>query len=98
MMDITRNQYFFAGLVLLFLGIEFNSVDTFLFTPGFTNFLAERTGHPIAAVNSVTQTLLQSDKATPQKSWQPPDWLGWSLISLGSVLVLHSLAMKKPGT
>jgi hypothetical protein len=28
----------------------------------------------------------------------PPEWIGWMLISLGSVLVLHSLAMPKgPG-
>ncbi|MGW8256081.1 MAG: hypothetical protein ACWGMZ_01205 [Thermoguttaceae bacterium] len=96
MMDITRNQYFFAGLVLLFLGLEFNMVDTFVLTPEFTQFLAERSGHPIASVNAATQTLLQSEPVAVSKNWRPPEWLGWSLISLGSVLILHSWAMKKP--
>jgi hypothetical protein len=98
MMDITRNQYFFIGAILLFLGLECNLVETFVLTPEFTQFLAERTGHPIAAVNATTQTLLQSDQAGAQKNWQPPQWLGWSLLSIGSVLILHSWAMKRPGS
>jgi hypothetical protein len=98
MMDITRNQYFFAGLVFLLLGLEFNMVDTYTLTAEFTQFLADRTGHPMAAVGATTQTLFQTDSPPIQKNWRPPEWLGWSLISLGSVLILHSWAMKKPGT
>jgi hypothetical protein len=98
MMDITRNQYFFAGVILLFLGLECNLVETFVFTPEFTQFLADRTGHPMASVSATTQTLLQSDQPPAQKNWHPPEWLGWSLISIGSVLILHSWAMKRPGS
>ena len=36
MMDITRNQYFLAGLVLLFLGLQFRLVESFVLTPEFT--------------------------------------------------------------
>lgn len=97
MMDITRNQYFFAGLILLLMGLEFNLVDTFTLNAEFTQFLADRTSHPMASVSATTQTLFQSDSPPVQKNWHPPDWLGWSLISLGSVLILHSWAMKKPG-
>ena len=46
MMDITRNQFFFAGLLCLFLGLEFRMVDTFELTPKFTQFLAERDRAP----------------------------------------------------
>jgi hypothetical protein len=97
-MDITRNQYFFAGLLCLLLGAQFRMVESFDLTPQFTQFLAERTGHPLASVNAATQTLIQSDQPPVKKTVRPPDWLGWSLISLGSVLVLHSWAMKKPGS
>jgi hypothetical protein len=98
MMDITRNQYFFAGLACLLLGLQFRMVDSVELTPEFTQFLAERTAHPLASVNAATQSLTQSDRPLAKKVVTPPDWLGWSLISLGAVLILHSWAMKKPGT
>jgi hypothetical protein len=97
MMDITRNQWFFAGLVLLLLGLEFNLVETFQLNAKFSQFLAERTNHPMASVSATTQTLFQTDNPPVQKTWAPPEWLGWSLISIGSVLILHSWGMKKPG-
>jgi hypothetical protein len=97
MMDITRNQYFFAGLLVLLLGVEFRAIDSMDLTPKFTQFLAEHTNHPIAGASAVTQQVTQSDNPPVSKTIKPPDWIGWSLISLGSVLVLHSLAMKKPG-
>ncbi len=98
MMDITRNQWFFAGLVLLLLGLEFNMVETFQLNGKFSQLLAERTNHPVASVNAATPALLQSDNPPVQKIWNPPEWLGWSLLSIGSVLILHSWGMKKPGT
>ena len=98
MMDITRNQFFFAGLLFLMLGGQLRMVDTVDLTPEFTQFLAERTGHPLAAVNDMSQSLTQSDKPLVKKTIRPPDWIGWSLISIGSVLVLHSWGMKKPGS
>ena len=98
MMDISRNQYFFAGLVCLLLGIQFRMVEEVELTPEFTQFLAERTGHPLASVSAATQTLTQSEKPLIKKTIVPPDWLGFSLMSIGAVLVLHSWGMKKPGT
>jgi hypothetical protein len=97
MMDISRNQFFFAGLALLLVGLQFRMIDTVELTPEFTQFLAERTGHPLAAVSATAQSLTQSDKPLIKKVVQPPEWLGWSLISFGSVLILHSFGMKKPG-
>ena len=98
MMDISRNQYFFAGLACLLLGFQFRMVDTFDLTPEFTQFLAERTGHPLASVSAATQTLTQSESPPVKKTIKPPEWVGWSLISLGAVLILHSWGMKKPGS
>ena len=98
MTDITRNQFFFAGLACLLIGIQFRVVDSFELTPQFTQFLAERTGHPLASVNAAAGTLTQSDKPMARKCVQPPEWLGFSLISIGAVLILHSFGMKKPGT
>jgi hypothetical protein len=97
-MDITRNQYFLVGLLILFLGVELLSVESFTLTPEFTMFLAKQTNHPIAALNAATESFLPSaSSAIPPKTLIPPEWIGWSLVSFGSVLVLHSWAMKKPG-
>ncbi len=95
-MEFNRNQFFMIGLVLLLLGTQFRLVDTVLLTPDFTQFLAKRTDHPVAAVNA--SPLVPEDAAAPnvKKTIRPPDWLGWCLLSVGSVLVLHSMAMRKP--
>jgi len=96
MMEINRNQWFLAGLVLVFLGLQFRLVDSFVLTPEVTQFLAKRTGHPVAAVNSSLQFFAPAVKPVIKKTVQAPEWLGWALLSLGGVLVLHSLGMRKP--
>jgi hypothetical protein len=96
-MDITRNQYFLVGLVVLFLGVELLSVESFTLTSEFTMILAKQTNHPITKLTIVTETLANTEPPIPAKTIIPPEWVGWSLVSLGSVLVLHSWAMKKPG-
>ncbi len=97
-MDITRNQYFLAGLVAMFLGIELLCIESFTLTSEFTLLLAKQTNHPIASLQTATESLVpNSGSAIPPKTVVPPEWIGWSLVSLGSVLVLHSWAMKKPG-
>ena len=95
-MEVNRNQWFLAGLVLVFLGIQFRMVDSFVLTPEVTQFLAKRTGHPVAAVNAGTQFFAPAARPLFKQTVRTPDWLGWALLSIGSVLVLHSLGMKKP--
>ena len=97
MMEISRNQYFLIGLVLLMLGAQFRFIDTVELTPEFTQFLAERAGQPVAAVSAARSLVQPFGAPAVKKSIRPPDWLGWSLASIGAVLVLHSWAMKKPG-
>jgi hypothetical protein len=96
MWDITRNQWLLMGLVVLFLGIQFRLVESCDLTPELTQFLAERSGHPVASVSSAGQTVTDAKKPLIKKRVRPPEWLGWSLLSIGSVLILHSLSMKKP--
>ena len=49
------------------------------------------------ASTSESATLFASAPLAPNHRIHPPNWLGWSLISVGSVLILYSLALKKPG-
>lgn len=97
-MELNRNQYFMIGLVVLFLGIQFYAVHSMVLTPECTKLLAEKTGHPMAATIDAVDSLSNSGKTVaPSHNVVIPRWIGCSLIATGAVLVLHAMAMKKPG-
>ena len=94
-MELNRNQYFFLGIVVLLLGVQVRNVSAFVLTPEATQFLAEKTGS--SSSDGALTSLSNNLTAGPQKVLHPPEWLGWCLMSVGAVLILHSLAMKGPG-
>lgn len=100
-MDINRNQYFMIGLVLLFLGVQVKCVESFVLTEKAATFVAKRLNkNDKPAAGPVMQSFYSMTGAAsnPQhRAVEPPAWLGWALISIGAVLILHSLAMNKPG-
>lgn len=96
-MEITRNQYFCIGLVLLFLGLHFRAVDTVVLTPTLTQALARRSTNPVAAVSATAQSILPFAQPVARKTVRPPDWIGWALLSFGGVFTLHALSIKKQG-
>ncbi|MCC7083844.1 MAG: hypothetical protein IT427_02425 [Pirellulales bacterium] len=91
-MEFNRNQFFMVGVFLLLLGIQFRMVDTITLNDKTSKFLADRTSS-----SSTTLAMLMPTGGVPRQTLHPPQWLGWALISVGAVCVLHSLAMKKPG-
>ena len=92
-MELNRNQFFLGGLVLLFLGIQFRMMDSFTLNEKTTRFLASRMQE-----KSITPAAIVGvNNPAARKVVQPPQWLGYALLSIGSVLILHSLAMPKPG-
>src|SRR5262245_16687154 len=97
-MELNRNQYFLAGLVVLLLGIQLRMVDTFVLneraTVFYNNRLNDIKGQQVASAGDMP-TLLGS-QAPMLRRIQPPNWLGFSFVSVGSVLVLYSLVLKKP--
>jgi hypothetical protein len=94
-MELNRNQYFFIGVVILLLGVQLRMVHSYTLTHKATKFLAQRAQQSTA--ESAAFNLSTDVGALPKKVINPPEWLGWCLMSVGSVLILHSLAMKKPG-
>ncbi len=95
-MEFNRNHFFALGLVLLMLGVELRNVESFTLNERTSKFLSERLNRTGGDADGV-RPLLASMGPTPRHTIRPPNWLGFALISVGSVLVLHSLAMKKPG-
>jgi hypothetical protein len=99
-MELNRNQYFLAGLVTVMLGIQLRLVETYVLNERATQFVANRMqqikGQQLASA-SEPATLFASSPPIASERVHPPQWLGFSLLSVGSVLVLYSLALKKPG-
>jgi hypothetical protein len=96
-MEINRNQYFFAGLVLLLLGVQYLLIDTLVLKPECAKFLGEEQSQPIVAARDALGSLVQTSNTLASKTVRPPEWIGWALLSIGAVLVLHSWAMPRPG-
>jgi hypothetical protein len=94
-MDLNRHQFLFIGLIFLLLGVQVRYVSAYVLNPEATQFLAEHTGQSSPATSSLFSASAGTGMG-PRKTLQPPEWLSWCLISVGAVLVLHSLAMPKP--
>jgi len=94
-MEFNRNQFMMIGVVLLLLGLQLRTFESCTLNPKTTQFLASRFSD--SASSAATNTLFATNSSAVRKVVRPPSWLGWSLMSIGSVLILHSLAMKKPG-
>lgn len=94
-MDINRNHWFFLGLVLLFVGAQLCYVHSFVLNDESSRFLTEKFGSKLE--NTLIMPLEMAGVGGPKRVIQPPEWIGWSLVAVSAVLVLHSLAMPKPG-
>jgi hypothetical protein len=95
--EFNRNQYFFLGAIILLLGFQVRSVSSYVLTQDATRFLAERTQSASSSPEQAFVSFSSDSGLLPNKVIRPPDWLGWCLMSVGAVLILHSLAMPKPG-
>jgi hypothetical protein len=95
-MEINRNQWLMIGLVVLALGVQFRWVDSFVLNAKATEIIAKRL-HKNDVVATTFMPALNMSAPPSQRVIKPPRWLGFMMISVGAVLILHSLAMPKPG-
>lgn len=96
-MELNRNHYFTIGLILLFLGLQIRYVQSYTLTIESSQFLQKRFAKSQPEPQrSLTALVTASGPPVSRRQIEPPRWLGYSLLSIGAVLILHSLAMKKP--
>ncbi len=97
-MDINRNQYFMAGVVILLLGVQLRMIDSYVLNKKGSEFVTQKLKQNSSLgegpkLNFISNT---SIGGASRQMIRPPEWLGWAFISIGAVLCLHALAMKKP--
>ncbi len=97
-MEFNRNQYFMVGIVIVLLGIQFRLVESYVVNPEVTARIQQRFGSDKPATSGVARFIPNFGPTTQRKTILVPEWLGWAVTSVGAVLVLHSLAMPRPGT
>lgn len=96
-MELNRNHYFAIGTIVLLLGLQLRFVESVRLTKESSQFLAEKFNKPKPEVDpNPFAALLSVPAASQAKTIHPPRWLGWSLLSVGAVLILHSLTMRRP--
>ncbi|MCE9605395.1 MAG: hypothetical protein K8U03_10905 [Planctomycetia bacterium] len=96
-MELNRYHYFIAGIFILLVGIQLRMVESYVLNEESTRWLMEQSEEPSVQIVNTTTKLFPAAGPLPRKTVVPPQWIGWAAISLGSVLILHSLAMPKPG-
>lgn len=100
-MELNRNHYFLIGIVVVLLGVQLRMVDSYVLNAPATKFVVEKFGSAErqAAANTAIPSLeaMGDGASAPLRTVKPPIWAGWAAISIGAVLILHSLAMPRPG-
>jgi hypothetical protein len=96
-MDLNRNQFLLIGLVVLLLGLQLKMVDTYVLNAKTSEIIAKRMADKKATTFQPAQMYLAAQGPPSLRRVEPPKWIGYSLLSVGAVLVLHALSMKKPG-
>jgi hypothetical protein len=96
-MEFNRNQWFLTGVVVLLLGLQLRYVQTFVLNERTTQFLAQKMKDAELVASNDVGTSLAAAAPVAKKAVTPPRWIGCMFMSAGSVLLLYSLAMKKPG-
>jgi hypothetical protein len=92
-------RFFTIGAILVLIGVQLRMVDTFVLTPKATRYVENkvknsglRTARPYDY-----ESLMLSSGPRPKKTVRPPRWLGWAVLSVGVVLVMHGLTLREHG-
>lgn len=99
-MDFNRNQLFLVGLILLFTGVHLRRVEAFVLNEHCSRIINEKLGpekEETTTSNAFSFGVADEPEAGGSlRTIRRPEWLALMLISVGAVLILQSLAMKKP--
>lgn len=96
-MELNRNHYFMVGMIILVLGLQLRSVHAYVLNEKSSEFVATKLKTPPhVQTNAFAMSVAAPATSMQRETIMPPKWLGWALVSVGAVLILHSLAMGRP--
>ncbi len=96
-MEFNRNYVFMVGIVLLFLGFQLRRVESVVLNDRCSKLLGSAAQASQAESSGFARVFKAAGGPAPKKVVRPPNWIGYCFMSVGAVLVLQSLVMKKPG-
>ena len=90
-------RFFMFGAVMLMLGGQLRLVDSYVLTPKASHFIESNLQNSGLDESSRYDSYMYSVGPSPtvKKTFTPPHWLGWAFLSVGTVLVLHSLTISQ---
>jgi hypothetical protein len=86
-----RHHLLLVGLLLFFAGVQFRMVESFTLNEKSSRFIAAQ-----VARGGQSQQSLMWGAASGRKVVEPPRWLGLALMSVGSVMALKGMSLRKP--
>ena len=92
-MSLYRNRYFFIGILLILVGIQFRMVHSFVLNEPATRVLARFDKSKSVANNTGMSSLLMQVYPNPTKRVEPPRWLGLAMITVGAVISCHAIVI-----
>ena len=95
--ELNRNTFFLVGLVLLFVGIQLRMLDSVVLNEPSSRFIAEKFASKTEQRTSRFFQVTGIAEGTPRQVVKPPKSIAWCLIAVGSVTVLHALALRRSG-
>ena len=95
---LSRQHFLILGVMIILIGVQLRFVQSYVLTPRATQFIeAKIKKASLQTVDSYDPYDHFLIEAAPheQRSFTPPRWLGWAMISVGAVLMLHGITIRK---
>jgi hypothetical protein len=84
---MSKFQFYLAGIIILLFGFEAKRIDSFTLNGAASQMVNQALGAPATGYVS-------SFSPAPLRTVDTPEWLGYLMLTVGSVSILHGLAMK----